>query len=436
MAIPRTIQLSEIQEATMKDEELQLVQRALETSKWDDKSISAYVAVREEITTVNGVLLRGQRLIIPYSLRSRTIALAHRGHLGIVKTKQNLRTKVWWPKVDKQAEQHVKECLTCQISGNPEPPPPLAVVSPPIEPWSCVHVDFYGPTPTGEHILVMLDETTGFPEVEIMTKTTAFLTIRAFDKVFARHGLPCTLKSDNGPPFQSQEVKDYLAAYDIHHHRVTPLWPQTNGKVEGFMKPVGKAIRGAWAEGRDWQRELFAFLLNYRTMPHSSTGVAPAEMLFKRVIRSTVPSLHQDPKNTVDERVLGRKEKVKQYVGARRHARNSTIKAGDTVLVKQKKKSKYNTMFRSQPYKVIKVRHSRVTAQRGDHVITRNISHFKKYSGVNAGTTVSGHESEDDITLTEAQVERNNDQNNDQNRIEHRYPLRINRGVPPIFYGQ
>ena len=123
-------------------------------------------------------------------LRSRTIALSHRGHLGIVKTKQNLRTKVWWPKIDKQAEQHVKECLTCQISGNPEPPPPLANVSPPIEPWSCVHVDFYGPMPTGEHILVMLDETTEFPEVEIMTKTTAFLTITAFDKVFAQHGLP------------------------------------------------------------------------------------------------------------------------------------------------------------------------------------------------------------------------------------------------------
>ena len=130
MAIPITIQLSEIQEATMKDKELQLVQRALKTGRWNDKSISVYLAVREEITRVNGVLLRGQRLIIPYSLRSRTIALAHRRHLEIVKTKQNLRTKVWWPKVDKQAEQHVKECLTCQISGNPEPP--LAVLSPPI----------------------------------------------------------------------------------------------------------------------------------------------------------------------------------------------------------------------------------------------------------------------------------------------------------------
>ena len=170
--------------------------------------------------------MRGHRLIIPISLRNRTLALAHRGHLGIVKTKQNLRTKVWWPRLDKEAEQHVKECLTCQISDNPEPPPPLAVVPPPMAPWSCIHVDFYEPAPTGEHLLVLLDETTGFPEVEIMNKTTAFHTIRAFEKVFARHGLPDTIKSDNGSPFQSKDVKDYLTTQGIHHHRVTPYGPR------------------------------------------------------------------------------------------------------------------------------------------------------------------------------------------------------------------
>ena len=44
------------------------------------------------------------------------------------------------------------------------------------------------------------------------------------------------------------------------------------------MKPMGKAIRAAWAEGRDWQRELSAFLVNYHTTPHLSTGVAPEEV--------------------------------------------------------------------------------------------------------------------------------------------------------------
>ncbi len=114
------------------------------------------------------------------------------------------------------------------------------------------------------------------------------------------------------------------------------------------MKPMGKAIRAAWAEGRDWQRELFAFLMNYRTTPHLST----AEMLYKRVIRSTVPSFSQAPANTANtaaERVLKGKVKSKQYVDTRRHTRKSTIKEGDIVLVKQKKKNKYTTMFRPQP---------------------------------------------------------------------------------------
>ena len=191
----------------------------------------------------------------------------------------------------------------------------------------------------------------------------------------------CFKRSNSSLPFQSKDVTDYLTTQGIHHRRVTPLWPQANGKVEGFMKPMGKAILTAWAEGRVRQRELFAFLMNYRTTPHLCTGVAPAEVLYKRVIPSTVPSFSRAPANTAAERVLKGKAKSKQYVDARKHTRKSTIKEGDTVLVKQKKKNKYKIMFRLQPYKVINVRYSRITAQRGDHVITRNISHFKKFSG-------------------------------------------------------
>ncbi|CAB3980919.1 Hypothetical predicted protein [Paramuricea clavata] len=195
---------------------------------------------------------------------------------------------------------------------------------------------------------------------------------------------------------------------------------------------MGKGIRAAWAEGRDWQRELVAFLMNYRTTPNLSTGVVPAEMFYKRVIRSTVPSFSQAPANTAAKRVFKGKTKSKQYVDARRRTRKSTIKEGDTVLVKQKKKNKYTTMFRPQPYKVIKlnVRYSRVTAQRGDHVITRNVSHFKEFSGAYR-ETVPNPESDDDITIAAAQA----GQDNDQDITEDRYPLRANRGVPPDFYG-
>ena len=210
-AVPKAITLAEVQDATKKDGELQNVIRAVHSRKWKQTILAPYVKVKHEITTTEqGLVLRHNQIIIPKDLRKRTITLAHRGHFGIVKTKQNLRTKVWWPGINKEAEQHVKRCLSCQISGNPDPPPPLKVVPPPDEPWSCIHVDLYGPTPTGEHLIVMLDETTGFPEVEIMHKTTAHETIRMFEHIFARQGLPKSIKSDNGPPFQSNELKEYM----------------------------------------------------------------------------------------------------------------------------------------------------------------------------------------------------------------------------------
>ena len=43
------------------------------------------------------------------------------------------------------------------------------------------------------------------------------------------------------------------------------------------MRTLGKAIRTARAEQKDWQKELNNFLRNYRSTPHSSTGKSPAE---------------------------------------------------------------------------------------------------------------------------------------------------------------
>ena len=93
--------------------------------------------------------------------------------------------------------------------------------------------------------------------------------------VFATHGLPENITSDNGPPFQSKEFNDFMKMKGIIHHKVTPLWPQANGLMESFMKPLIKAVRTARLEGRDWRLALYPFLLNYLCTPHSTTGVSP-----------------------------------------------------------------------------------------------------------------------------------------------------------------
>ena len=75
------------------------------------------------------------------------------------------------------------------------------------------------------------------------------------------------------PPFNSEDIRKYMAENGINHSRITLLWPQANSEAENFMM---KAIRSAHAEGKTWKKHLYKFLLNYRTTPHCTTGFAPA----------------------------------------------------------------------------------------------------------------------------------------------------------------
>ena len=156
-----------------------------------------------------------------------------------------------------------------------------------------VHVDFCSPFPTGEYLLVVIDAYLRFPEVEIVKSTSAVSTIAKFQRIFATHGLPHIIKSDNGPPFNSSDIRLYMKENGIKHQRITPLWPQAYSEVENFMKPMEKAIRAARIEKKNWRKELFSFLLNYRATPpppHTKTKSSPAELLFNRTIDIKLPS--------------------------------------------------------------------------------------------------------------------------------------------------
>ncbi len=108
------------------------------------------------------------------------------------------------------------------------------------------------------------------------------------------------VKSDNGPPFQSNDLKQFAHDLNFKHRRVTPLWPQANGGVERFMKTLKKALRCAVAEKRNCIEEIPRFLLNYRNSPHASTGKATATLLFRRSLRTRLPQI---PKTKKEEKI-------------------------------------------------------------------------------------------------------------------------------------
>ena len=124
-------------------------------------------------------------------------------------------------------------------------------------------MDFLGPRPSGEYLMVVIDEYSRFPEVETVTSTSARSTIPKLDAIFVRQGIPDVLKSDNGPPFNGMEFKNFAEHLGFHHRKITPLWPRANGEVERFMKTLEKCVRTATVRHKNWKQGLHKFLLQY-----------------------------------------------------------------------------------------------------------------------------------------------------------------------------
>ena len=149
------------------------------------------------------------------SLQQRAIEIAHETHPGLSKTKALVREKVWFPNIDKMVKNTEDRCIPCQAVEKNTTQEPLAMTDMPKGPWEAIHLDFYGPLPSGDYLLVVIDRYSRFPEVEIVKSTKASVVIPKLDKIFATHGVPATVKTDNGLPFNGEEYSRYLTALGI-----------------------------------------------------------------------------------------------------------------------------------------------------------------------------------------------------------------------------
>ena len=117
--------------------------------------LSRFKQVRHELTVNHEthVILRDSRIVVPAALRDKAVSIAHEGHQGLVKTKQLLREKIWFPGIDDTVQRMIKNCIACQVNGPSNHPDPLQMSPLPPDPWHTVHMDFCGPFPSGEYLL-------------------------------------------------------------------------------------------------------------------------------------------------------------------------------------------------------------------------------------------------------------------------------------------
>lgn len=283
------IDIEEIVTATATDQELQKLINSIETDKWDQDDLKLYKPFRLEYSYINKLIMRGTKLVIPVSLRSRMCELAHEGHPGQSMMKRRLRERCWWPGIDQMAVKFCERCEGCQLVQSSDPPEPMMRRALPEKPWVDVAMDFLGPLPSGEYLLVVIDYYSRFIEIEIMTRITAQETIKRLKQFFRIWGPPRTVTLDNGKQFVSTDFKEFCKINGIHLNHTSPYWPQANGEVERQNRSILKRIKIAHAIHDDWKAELDYFLDLYNNTPHTTTGKAPSELLQGRKLRSKLP---------------------------------------------------------------------------------------------------------------------------------------------------
>ena len=384
-AVPNALTAQQVEQASRIDPELCNIRKCLESGQLDSLP-KPFLGVRHELTYVGCVVNRGTRIVPPASLRDRILELAHEGHQGIVKTKERLRTKVWWPGIDRQAELKCKTCHGCQIVSQLAAPPPVKSTPLPSSPWEHSAADLLGPLPTGESLLVTVDYYSRYFEVDILHSTTSKVIISRLRTQFARHGIPHSLRTDNGPQFVSDEFRQFLSEMGIQHRRNTPLWPLANGQVERQNRTLLKTLKIAHAEQKNWNIELQRFLLAYRTTPHTTTGESPSKLLFGHDIRSKLPDLalfNENPNqpSAVRDNDSARKQAAKDRSDSRFNAKERDLEPGDKVLVRNDQPTnKLSTPFLPTPCKILDRHGDQLVIEKADHsIIRRNLHHAKRF---------------------------------------------------------
>ncbi|KFD48097.1 hypothetical protein M513_11040 [Trichuris suis] len=201
------------------------------------------------------------------------------------------RSYVWWPGIDKQIEERVKKCRPCQETRHFGPKAPTHPWEVTRAPWSRLHLDFAGRF-QGRLFLIIVDSYSKWLEVLPVVAQSSKILICELRRVFATHGLPDTIASDNGSPFTSSEFGEFLRRNAIRHARVAPYHPSSNGQAERMIQTAKDALRRM--QSGDLSQQLASFLLSQHTLPCVTTGRSPAELLMNRRLRSRLDRLHPD----------------------------------------------------------------------------------------------------------------------------------------------
>ena len=281
--------LCQIQHLTQEDAILKTLAGVI-THGWPDSKlclpleVQDYFPFEEELTLQNGVISKGDRVVIPFQVRADLKRKLHASHLGVQACQRREREAFYWPGMYKEIEEYVSKCEVCNTYNQGQQREPLISHPVPTRPWQVLAVDLF--EVQGQDYLVTTHYYSNFFEVDKLVRKTSKEVIEKLKPHSARHGILDKIVSDNGPQFSSQEFKMFKDCYEFDHVTSSPTYLQSNGKAENAVKTAQRIMLKALEAGSD----PYLGLLDFWNTPTEGLGTSPAQHLFGRHTKTLLPT--------------------------------------------------------------------------------------------------------------------------------------------------
>ncbi|KAJ3557675.1 hypothetical protein NPX13_g9881 [Xylaria arbuscula] len=243
-------------------------------------------------TLLDGLLLKEGRLVVPEEgyLRTRLCDEIHRqpsrAHPGRNKMRTMMAERYSWPGMGAFVDRYCAHCPECGRGRNTRLKPagllrPLPI---PDRPWQHISMDFKTMPKDKlgyDAVLVIVDRLGKRPWSipTYKTCTAAELASLYFNGPWRIYGTPESITSDRGPQFIAAFLDELAKLTGMDLRRSTAEHPQTDGQTEILNQFLQTKLRPFISHFQDnWSQLLPCIDFAYATQPHSSTGLAPAEV--------------------------------------------------------------------------------------------------------------------------------------------------------------
>lgn len=206
--------LKEIESETKKDQTMQLIADYIQHG-WPlsadrvPDGARIYFGYRNELCTQDGLVFRGDQILVPHSLRRKLVECCHVSHNGVEATLKLARNNLFWPGMSTQIKDVVMQCAVCAKFAASQPNPPMLSHTIPIHPFQLVSMDVFLAEYRGakRKFLVTVDHYSDFFEVDILKDLTPEAVIAACKTNFARHGKPAGAQRQCNELCQPEDVR-------------------------------------------------------------------------------------------------------------------------------------------------------------------------------------------------------------------------------------